>query len=211
MRESVAGSVLLLAFSLGLLVAPGEGAEKLYGAVWSSPKPAPDFELADWTGKRLRLSSLRGKVVGVTFVFTQCPQVCPAITAKLKLVAEGLGERFGKEVVFLLISVDPEGDTPDAVKQYQEAYNVRWPYLVGSQKDLAQVWQDYSVMVEKRQLDPQGGHGGHGSHARSYTVDHTAKLLLIDRKGLMRVQIPGYLWPHEKVLNNFEILARERR
>lgn len=208
MRESVAGSVLLLAFSLGLLVTPGDTAEKLYGAVWSSPKPAPDFELADWTGKRLRLSSLRGKVVGVTFVFTQCPLVCPTITAKLKLVAEGLGERFGKEVVFLLISVDPERDTVEAVKRYEEAYNIRWPYLIGSERELAQVWADYGVTVEKRPLDAQSGHG---SHVGSYTIDHTAKLVLIDRKGLMRVQVPGYQWSPEKVIKNFEILAKERR
>jgi protein SCO1/2 len=209
MVKRISGLAFFLLVTLtGYPVGPGEGAEKLYGATWTSPKPAPDFELTDWTGKRVRLSSLRGKVVGLTFVFTQCPQVCPAITAKLKLVAEGLGERFGKDAVFLLISVDPERDTVEAVKRYEEAYNINWPYLIGSQKDLAQVWADYGVTVEKRPLDAQSGHGSHGG---SYTIDHTAKLLLIDRKGLMRVQIPGYLWPHEKVLNNFEILARERR
>jgi protein SCO1/2 len=206
-RVAVFGLFLLVAL-VAFIPAPAGAAEKLYGAVWTTPKPAPDFELTDWTGKRIRLSSLRGKVVGVTFVFTQCPQVCPAITAKLKLVAEGLGERYGKDAVFLLISVDPERDTAEAVKRYEEAYNINWPYLIGSERELAGVWADYGVTVEKRPLDAQSGHGSHGG---SYTIDHTAKLLLIDRKGLMRVQVPGYLWPHEKVLNNFQILTKERR
>lgn len=207
-RGFPAVALLALFALLPSWVAPAGAQEKLYGAVWKSPKPAPDFELHDQTGKRVRLSSLRGKVAGLTFVFTQCPQVCPTITAKLRLVAEGLGERFGKEVAFLLISVDPEGDTPEAVRQYQQAHDIRWPYLIGPEKALAQVWADYGIMVERRPLEGSGGHGGHG---RAYTVDHTAKLVLIDAKGLLRVQVPGYAWPHEKVLKNIEILAKERR
>lgn len=207
-KPAVALGFLFVAAALSVLAGNAWAAEKLYGSVWTSPKPAPDFELKDRAGKRVRLASLRGKVVALTFVFTQCPQVCPIITAKLKVVADGLGERFGKEAVFVLISVDPEGDTPEAIKKYQEAHDVRWPYLVGSEKELAQVWGDYGVMVERRPLDSQSGHG---SHARPYTIDHTAKLVLIDEKGLMRVQVPGYLWPPEKILKNIEILAKERR
>jgi protein SCO1/2 len=209
MRRKLLGIVLLLWLGLLLPVAAPAGAgEKLYGSVVSPPKPAPDFELKDGTGKRLRLSSLRGKVVGLTFVFTQCPLVCPTMVARLKEVADGLGDRYGKEVVFLLVSVDPEGDTPQAVRRYEEAHGIRWPYLIGPEKNLAQVWQDYGVFVEKR---PLGSSVSHGSHSRNYTVDHTAKLILIDAQGLMRVQIPGYVWPPDKVRTNLEMLARERR
>lgn len=209
MRRAASRWPLLSAVALLLLWAgPAAAQEKLYGAVWKSPKPAPDFELTDQAGKRVWLSSLRGKVVGLTFVFTQCPQVCPTITAKLKVVAEGFGKRFGKEAVFLLISVDPEGDTPEAIRRYEEAFGIGWPYLRGPDRALAQVWADYGVMVERR---PVEGAEGHGSHGRSYTIEHTAKLVLIDGKGLLRVQVPGYAWPHEKVLKNIEILAKERR
>lgn len=209
MRRRLPGILLLLALAFGLSVAAPAGAgEKLYGAVVSPPKPAPDFELTDETGKRHRLSTLRGKVAGLTFVFTQCPLVCPMITAKMKEVADGLGNRFGKDVVFLLISVDPEGDTREAVRRYEEAHGIRWPYLTGPEKALVQMWQDYGVMVQQRPLDHQSGHS---SHARPYTIDHTAKVVLIDRKGLMRVQIPGYEWVPEKVVNTINILAREGR
>ena len=84
--------------------------------------PAPDFDLTSQDGKRVTLADLRGKVVAVTFIFTMCPDICPMLTSNMAQVQEMLGADFGKSVAFVSITIDPENDTPEVLKDYAEAF-----------------------------------------------------------------------------------------
>ena len=77
---------------------------------------APDFALTSQDGAEVTLGDLRGKVVAVTFIYTWCPDVCPMLTDKMARVQDELGPDFGSKVAFVSITVDPERDTPEALK-----------------------------------------------------------------------------------------------
>jgi len=108
---------------------------------------APDFTLTDGvTGKSLTLSSLRGSVVALAFLYTRCPDVCPLTAAEFRAAQRALGADASR-VEFVAVSVDPDGDTPAAVKDFSDAHDLRdhWHYLIGPRAQLQAVWQSYGV------------------------------------------------------------------
>ena len=95
-------------------------------------------------GKRVRFYSdvLEDRVVLINVVFTSCDDACPLITRKLNEVRAKLGERFGSEVHFISISVDPERDSPQALKKFaaaQGADAAGWTFLTGAKADVDRV------------------------------------------------------------------------
>ena len=66
---------------------------------------------------RFYTDALRGKIVLVSFIYTNCTDICPTLMHNLTDVQEPLGDRFGKDVFFVSISVDPEDDTPEELKK----------------------------------------------------------------------------------------------
>ena len=83
----------------------------------------PDFTLTSQDGSRVSLRDFRGKVVAVTFIFASCPELCPMLTAKMADVQEKLGSAFGPKIAFVSITVDPERDTPEVLKEYAQNFN----------------------------------------------------------------------------------------
>jgi protein SCO1 len=99
-----------------------------------------DTKLLDQDGREVRFytDALRGKIVLISFIYTNCTDICPTLMHNLSDVQEALGDRFGKDVFFVSITVDPEDDTPEELKRYGERYNARpgWTFLTGPKKDL---------------------------------------------------------------------------
>lgn len=138
------------------------------------PQQAPDLTLTDGlTGAPLRLSSLKGSVVALTFLYTRCPDVCPLTAEQIRQAQQQLGDR-ASGVQFVAVSVDPVGDTPAAVQQFSKAHRLErnWHYLIGPAGALRAVWNAYFVQQEP---DPSG------------LVGHTDLTYLIDRQGRARV------------------------
>jgi len=102
--------------------------------------PIPNPELVSQDGRRLRFYDdlVRGKTVLIQFFFTTCEGSCPGTTAKLAHVREELGERFGRDVSFLSITLDPERDTPPVLADYAALYGAGegWLFLTGSPADI---------------------------------------------------------------------------
>jgi protein SCO1 len=97
--------------------------------------PAPPFALTSQDGKPIALAGLRGKVVAVTFIYTGCPDICPLLTEKMARVQDELGRNFGAKIVFVSITLDPEHDTSEVLKQYAQLFDVKpegWAFLTGS-------------------------------------------------------------------------------
>ena len=110
----------------------------LRGTVLDTPYPAPDFQLKDQFNNPVALSSYHGKVVVLTFLYTNCPDTCPLITAKLHQSVLSLGAD-SQKVGIIAVSVDPARDTLAVVRSYSEQKDMlqRWHYLIGASNDLA--------------------------------------------------------------------------
>lgn len=100
----------------------------------------PNVVLTDQDGRKHRFYDdlIKDRIVTINFVYTNCKDICPLDTANLLRVQDLLGDRVGKTVHMYSISIDPENDTPEALKRYREAYGVRhgWTFLTGARKDI---------------------------------------------------------------------------
>jgi protein SCO1/2 len=81
---------------------------------------------------------IKGKIVAVNFIYTNCMFTCPLETARLAQVQRILGDRVGKDIFFYSISIDPEHDTPAVLKEYKQEFDVRpgWTFLTGNREDI---------------------------------------------------------------------------
>jgi protein SCO1 len=100
----------------------------------------PNVELVTQYGKKVRLYDdlIKGKVVAINLIYTTCKYSCPLETARLVQLQRLLGDRMGKDVFFYSISIEPEHDTPEVLKEYAEKYHVGpgWLFLTGKQADI---------------------------------------------------------------------------
>ncbi|HVF50839.1 MAG TPA: SCO family protein [Pyrinomonadaceae bacterium] len=114
---------------------PAPVAEPSAAAKWFS-----DVELLTQDGRKVRFYSdiLKGKVVVVNAFFTTCTSVCPPMSRNFEKIQEALGERLGKEVFLVSISVDPATDTPPRLKEYAEKFHARpgWLFLTGKKENV---------------------------------------------------------------------------
>jgi protein SCO1/2 len=164
---TILASLILPAYAAG-----GDGQLPVIG-------PSPGFSLTSQDGKPVSLADLRGKVVAVSFIYTQCPDICPMLTQKMVEVQEALGTDFGKKVAFVSITLDPEHDTPEVLKDYAQFWGAKpegWSFLTGSPEAVRDVTRRYGVFFAKKE---------------DGSVDHTQLTSLIDAEGQMRVQYLG--------------------
>ncbi len=134
------------------------------------------LELADHHGKPRRLEDWRGKVVVLFFGFTHCPDVCPTTLSDLSHAIKKLGPEADR-VQMLMVSVDPERDTPEALAKYVTAFDPRFLALRGDLEATRKVAGEFKIYFEKRK---QGD---------SYTVDHSAQSYVIDPRGRLRLLV----------------------
>ena len=116
------GAVVVAAYTLYLVRTQGEVA--MQPPVIETTQAAPAFDLVDQHGQRFTDEDLKGKVWVADFIFTNCPDFCPALTANMvrlqrELAADGL---LGEDVMLVSFSVDPIADTPEVLYRYTEAY-----------------------------------------------------------------------------------------
>ena len=126
-------------------------------AVFSPPTPAPALQLHSYLGQPVNIASYRGRAVLVTFLYTNCPDVCPLITASLHATLELMGPAKSSQVQIIAVSVDPRGDTPRAVAAFLARHKMtgRMQYLIGSARELAPVWKAWGVGSERDAQQPQ--------------------------------------------------------
>jgi protein SCO1 len=168
------------------------------------PLPAyghmPQFELTDQNGQPFSSASLPGKFVAVGFIYTSCPDICPMLTTNMvHLQGELRKAGLADEVTLLSISVDPEVDTPEVLRQYATDRGAdlhSWSFLTGTLPQIQAVITDgFKVAYEK--IAP--AHAGHGA-APSYQVSHSGKVILVDPQGQVRAYYDGEVLDPAKVL-----------
>jgi protein SCO1/2 len=144
-------SYLLIGLSLGLLLpqagitqvtaSPNTISNDHQAAEEKARNYFTDTEVIDQNGKKMRFYSdvLKGRVVLISFIFTNCEYACPMQAQKLKQARAAMVPAIKDEVWFVTLSVDPERDTPEAMKKFAERQGVdesRWLFLTGDKKNL---------------------------------------------------------------------------
>lgn len=165
--------------------------------------PAHDFTLESAAGP-VSLSDFRGQAVLMFFGYTHCPDVCPFTMARLRLAMEVLGER-SRDVQVLLVTVDPDLDTPERLGDYARHFDPSFIGLTGSRARLEEVTRAYGVHagdappVTTPAADGDDGHAGHAHsghdahsgdgahHPPPRLIEHTSQVFGIDRRGDYRL------------------------
>jgi protein SCO1/2 len=133
--------------------------------------PAPDFRLVDQDGRPVALGDLRGQALVLDFVFTSCPGPCPILTSSHVALQRRLTPEQRERTRFVSISLDPERDTPEALKRYGEARGADlagWSFLTGPKEDVERVVKAYGVGTIRK---PDGN------------IEHVVATFLIDGRG----------------------------
>ncbi len=109
-------------------------------------KAAPELGLRTWNGRRVTMADYKGKAVLVTFIYVNCPDICPLIVDNLVRVKDRLGPA-GKRLRIVAVSVDPVGDTPLAVKRFLTTHRATGDvdYLIGSRDRLEAAWARWGI------------------------------------------------------------------
>jgi protein SCO1/2 len=154
-----------------------------------------DLPLVTQDGRPVRFYSdiLKDKVVLISFIFTNCDEACPLLMRSFREVQDLLGDRIGKDVFLVSISVDPEADTPDALKAYGERYGAGagWVFLTGKKRNVD--WVVYKLGQYQEEIE-----------------SHSTLFLLGDvRNGRWR-KIPGAT-PPEAIAMEIDTLFLKRR
>ena len=160
----------------GTLAACGERAPQFNATDITGADYGSALSLPDASGKTRTMADFSGKVVAVFFGYTQCPDACPTSLSLMADVTKKLGED-GKRLQVILVSVDPERDTPQLLGQYVAAFNPAFIALRGTPEQTKAIAKAFNVFYEKRG-DIAGG---------KYTMDHTAGIYLLDPKGRTRL------------------------
>jgi protein SCO1 len=152
-------------------------AAAMKAGAFDPPHPAPEFSLAGSDGSEVTLNRYRGKIVALTFGFTNCAAVCPTTLATLAQARSALGPA-ANDVQVIFVTVDPDRDSPAHLREYVAAFDPTFIGATGASDALAAVRKNYGVTAVKQ---------GSGS---DYAVAHTSSIFLVDRGGKLRAMMP---------------------
>lgn len=167
-----------------------------HGMLLDSPTMAPDVTLPSSTGEEVSLSDFRGKLVLLYFGYTFCPDVCPTTLNTVNKALEMMGNK-AEEVQLVMVSVDPERDTPQVLASYLSNFNPSFIGLSGTPEQLASAATPFGIFYEKHE----------GSAATGYLVDHTASVMVLDQDGRLRLVIP-FQTPAEDIAADLKQLLK---
>ena len=157
-----------------------------------------NWRLTDMNGESRSLQDFAGKVVAVFFGFTQCPDVCPTTLFETVQAKKLLGADADKlQVVF--VTVDPERDTPELLREYMAAFDPQFLALRPTPEELRTLVAP-SFKVYYKRVDSSDG--------KNYTMDHSAGTYLIDKKGKVRLHA-NYGTKPEDLVHDIKLLLAE--
>jgi len=132
------------------------------------------FQLTDQSGKRVSDKDFRGRYMLIYFGYSFCPDVCPTTLAVMAQALEKLGNK-SRQVAPILITIDPERDTPKVLEDYVKAFGPSFVGLTGSADEIKAVEKKYRVYAVKKPLEG----GNYGMHYSSviYLMGPDGKLV----------------------------------
>ena len=140
---------------------------------------ARDFRLTDHNGQVRTLADFKGKVVAVFFGYVHCPDVCPTTLSDFAAALQQLGP-LAERVQVIFVTVDPQRDTPELLKQFVPAFNPDFLGMVADEETLRQLAKEYKVVYQKTSV----------KGADDYLIDHSAGTYVYDPQGHLRLLMP---------------------
>ena len=168
------------------------------GIVLPSPEPLGDFTLTTHNGDKASLSDFGEEIVLLYFGYTYCPDVCPTTLATLGQALDALKPAEREQVQVLMVSVDPERDTPQVLADYLSHFDPTFLGLTGTEEEINRATEVAGVYYQK----------GPGSVEAGYMVDHTATVSVLDRQGRLRL-LYSFGTPAEDIAADLRHLIRE--
>ena len=144
------------------------------GRIIELEQEAPAIKLIDQNGKTVTNESLKGKVVLINFVYSNCDESCPIMVHKFMDIAEEMKAELGKNLVLVSITMDPERDSAEVLKAYAEklkADTSYWSFLTGDKEEIAKTLKAFNFFYQKNE---DGSFG------------HSNGIVLLDKKGVWK-------------------------
>jgi protein SCO1 len=159
------------------------------GAVRPAGIAPADFRLRDQDGRLATLREYRGQVVVVTFLYTTCEDTCPLTAQQIR----GALDELGRDVPVLVVAVDPPRDTAARARDFlaEQRVSGRMRFLVGPEPELRRQWRAYGIQRQTEDLE------------------HTAHVVLLDRRGVQRIGFPAGFVSPEALAHDIALLERE--
>ena len=194
---SVAALGIFLLVVIGLFVATSDS------DLGEKPQPfsqlGGDFTLTSKDGA-VSLSDFKGKVVVMYFGFMTCPEVCPNSMTVISTALARLDEQQLNSMQAMLVSVDPNRDTPDKLAEYTEFYHSNLIGLTGSKDDIDRVTQQYGAYYDFTEIE---------SVTEDYGVEHSSRYYVIDQQGQLVAAMRHSTTPNELYAQIIELLEQE--
>jgi protein SCO1/2 len=181
-----AAAGLALAAVAWFVVLPRLQPHVFTGTVIQSQTPAPKIDLITSAGERASLNDFEDQVLVLYFGYTFCPDVCPTTLSGLKKAVDQLGSA-ADDVQVIMVSVDPERDSPEILGEYLSYFDPRFLGMTGTPEEIASVATVYGVFYEAEE----------GTVDTGYLVSHTARLMIVDRDGYLKLVMPGDATPDQ--------------
>jgi protein SCO1/2 len=156
----------------------------------------PDYPFTNELGKVTRLSDFRGKVVGLTFMFTRCPlpEFCPRMLRNFETAQETLkGQNAFTNWHLVALTIDPKFDTPAALRAHGQTYGYdpeRWTFLTGALIDIDAIAEQAGILYRRQTPDA--------------LPDHNLRTLVIDAEGRLRKTFIGNTWKPEELVEEMQ-------
>lgn len=144
----------------------------------------PEVSLKDFNEKEFIFSDLRGKVIVLSYIYTNCPDICHITSSKLNAFKNSLNDKIKDNVYFVSISFDPERDSTEVLSEHARMMNLdldNWVFVTGSSENIKKV-------LEAAGIDPWMEKGPDG---KGYTFSHRDRISLADKNGQIRMHYKG--------------------
>ena len=171
------------------LVKHDEASEEVIPAshdVGATKMNIPDTELVDQDGRKIHFYTdlVKGQTVVINFIFTTCTTICPPLGATFARVQKELGDKVGRDVRFISISVDPATDTPERLKAWGAKFHAGegWTFLTGNKPEVDELLRALGASSARREDHSPTiliGNDAHGAWTRTYGLANTSQLVQI--------------------------------
>lgn len=179
--------------------------EGLVGSASDVPKKleigqrVPDFSLIDQRGQSVSLSSLTGKVVGITFMYTHCPlpNYCFRLSNNFGMIRKRFPDRLGRDLILLNITFDPVHDQPEVLAEYARNWNAAgvpgWYFLTGPVPEVQRVCHEFGMNFWQNEG----------------LITHALHTVILDRQGKLVANLEGNEFTAQQLGDLFDSVLRE--
>jgi protein SCO1/2 len=163
-----------------------------------------DVSLTDHNGKEFMFSELKGKVLLVSYIYTNCPDICHIINKKMDVFKSQLiKNKIDKDVIFVSISIDPQNDTPDKLKQHinhMKFDTANWYFVTGS------IGSVYRLIAQAGIFPVREAQSNKKNDYLDYIISHRDRISLVDKNGNIRKHYKGTTMDYDTIIKDMKSL-----